>query len=70
MTETRTANGDLTFTPRSTNVVVQARDNLRYWEDRVNRGLQRPGTVDIHQVPALMAAVRLMIETVDKEVLS
>lgn len=70
MRETRTANGDLTFSPRSTDVIVQVRDNLRYWEDRVNRGLQHPGTVDIHQVPALMAAVRLMIETVDKEVLS
>lgn len=68
MTETRTANGDLAFTPRP-DALGQARNNLlRYWEDRVNRGLAHPVPADLRQVPALMAAVRQMIETIDKEV--
>jgi hypothetical protein len=44
MTETRTANGDLTFSPRSTDVIVQVRDNLRYWEDRVNNATMGSAT--------------------------
>ena len=64
--ETRSPNGDLWFDPPvSDDPIVGARDNLRYWEDRVKRGMAHPATLDENEIPALMNAVRHMIVTVD-----
>jgi len=56
--ETRTANGDLTFSDTADRI-VQARNNLRYWQDRFQQ--------DDRNLSALREAVAYMIKTVDEE---
>ncbi len=59
--ETRTANGDLTF-PYTTDRIQQARNNLRYWQDRCHRDFGPGGT----HYSALREAVAFMIKVIDE----
>lgn len=67
--ETRSPNGDLWFERDATDdPIVNARDNLRYWEDRVMQGQRhKPVVLRDEEVRCLLNAVRHMIETIDKE---
>ena len=65
--EVRSPNGDLWIT-HNTDPIVQARTNLRYWEDRAMRGLAlKPAEYLKVDVDRLLNAVRYMIETIDAE---